>query len=154
VNGAWRRRRSQITGARIEGPKRCADRQSDWASGANLGQDFQISRFRLAYLDDFVTEDCIVSSGEGPRRAGEGAVAVAARVISWASFPCCLTHLHHYSAYCGFYLCFCTHTPHRRPRAVRARTLSPTLTLLMTRGVGRRQPQGRRRERRGDCRRL
>jgi hypothetical protein len=35
-----------------------------------------------------VTEDCIVSSGDGPRRAGEGAVAVAVavRVIScWAS---------------------------------------------------------------------
>ena len=34
-----------------------------------------------------MTEDCIVSSGDGPRRAGEGAVAVAVavRVISWAS---------------------------------------------------------------------
>jgi len=32
-----------------------------------------------------VTDDCIVSSGDGPRRAGEEAVAVAvaARVISW-----------------------------------------------------------------------
>lgn len=42
------------------------------------------------HLDDFVTEDCIVSNGDGPRRAGEGAVAaaVAARVISWACWRC------------------------------------------------------------------
>jgi hypothetical protein len=138
-------------------PSQAVCKLPGWASGAICRISVLVlvpENKTKTYLDDFVTEDCIVSRGDGPRRAGEGAVAVAvaARVISWASLPRCLTHLHH-SAYCGFYLCFCIHSPRRRPQAARARTQSSTLTLLMT-GVARPRPQGRPPKRRGDCRRL
>jgi hypothetical protein len=62
---------------------RCVNCQAGRASGAICGELGPIT-----YLDDFVTNVWIVSSGDGPRRAGEGAVAVAvaARVISWATW--------------------------------------------------------------------